>query len=80
MSNVIGLFLIFMYRRDLFEEESDRLRILRRAQEIPVDRIENPFTIRIDENRSNLNGIRNKNDQVNRTFFFLMFQMAFSFI
>lgn len=44
----------FMYRRDLFTEERSFPVIAETAKNIPMDRIESPFTLHIDENRSTL--------------------------
>ena len=54
VSLLIVFFLYSMYRRDMFTEEQTYPVIAQTAQNIPMDCIESPYIIHIDDNRSTL--------------------------
>jgi hypothetical protein len=60
-------FFVYIYRRDMFTDETTNITISQSAQNIPVDRIDSPYTINIEESRSTLkskNKIINSNIQL----------------
>lgn len=48
-----------MYGRDFFADERTNVSISQTAANIPVDEIESPYRIKIEEDRSSLKGIYN---------------------
>ena len=47
-----------MYRRDMFTDDPNRMLIAETARNIPVDRIDSPYTLSLEETRSTLAGRR----------------------
>jgi len=65
----ISFLFVYIYRRDIFTEEKTTISICETARNIPVDRIESPYILNIEEGRSTLKG-RNKFRKKSVVFFF----------
>jgi hypothetical protein len=52
----ISFLFVSIYRRDIFTEDRTTVSISQTAQNLPVDRIESPYRLNIEENRSTLKG------------------------
>ena len=52
----VSMVLVSVYRRDMFAEDRTTISISQTAQNIPVDRIESPYRLNIQESRSTLKG------------------------
>ena len=59
---------VSMYRREIFIEDRTTISISQSAQSIPVDRIESPYRLNIQEGRSTLKGKDPMIDEVKTRF------------
>ncbi len=52
----ISFLFVYIYRREVFTDDRTNISISQTAQNIPVDRINSPYTLNMEENRSTLKG------------------------
>jgi hypothetical protein len=49
-------FFVYIYRREVFADENVNIPVSQTAQNVPVDRIDSPYSFNIEEDRSTIEG------------------------